>query len=91
MTQNASHDENHVATLIAALNSDGATVVPVAASPSSHRLMVSDAMSGSDNGPVSALHDENHVPTLLAVSSVDGVTPVVVYSDSNGHLLVNSQ
>lgn len=89
---NAAHDENHVPTLTAALNSDGASVVRILTNThSGHRLRVSDGTGGSDNGPADALHDENHVPTLMAVSSTDGVTPVVVYADSSGKLLVNSQ
>jgi hypothetical protein len=87
---NASHDQNHVPTLIGVLNTDGLTVVPVKADPSEHTLKVSDGSSGSDNGPTNAKHDQNHVPTLVAVSSVDGITPVVVYADSSGNLLVKS-
>lgn len=88
---NASHDENHVPTLIGTLDSDGASIIPVTANPSTHRLSTSDGTGGSNNGPTNAPHDENHVPTLIAVSSVDGVTPVVVYADSNGKLLINTQ
>jgi hypothetical protein len=97
---NAKHDENHVPTLIAALNSDGATIVPVCANEATHSLCVVDDTTGSDHGPQNALHDGNFVPTLLAVSSttatvggidyVQGVTPVVVYADSNGKLLIDS-
>lgn len=87
----ARRDENGVPTLTATLNTDGDTVIAVGASPTSHRLMVSDATSGSDNGPTNAPHDQNFVPALVAVSSADGITPVVVYADSNGRLLVNSQ
>lgn len=88
---NAKRDDNFVTTLLGTLNTDGATLVPIKASASTHRIMVSDATTGSDNGPADAPHDENHVPALIAVSSADGVTPVVVYADSNGRLLVNSQ
>lgn len=87
---NASRDNDFVPTLTAVLNSDGATVISVAAS-FDHKLKVSDGTSGTDNGPINAKHDENHVPTLLAVSSLDGVTPIPVYSDANGRLLVSSQ
>lgn len=87
---NASHDENHVPTLIAVLNSDGSTIVPIKADPTNHGLEVSDGTTGSDNGPTNAKHDQNHVSTLVAVSSADGVTPVVVYADSSGNLLVQS-
>lgn len=88
---NAKRDQNNVPTLTGVLSTDGASIVRVKANPSSNNsLKISDASTGSDNGPDVALRDENFVPTLLAVSSVDGVTPVVVYTDSNGNLLVDS-
>jgi len=87
---NAERDQNFVPTLIVALSTNGTTIVRVKADASSHGLMVSDAATGSDHGPVNALRDDNFVPTLLAVSSLDGVTPVVVYADSSGNLLVDS-
>lgn len=87
---NAKKDDNSVSTLIGALNTDGRTVVPVKANPTTHRLSVSDGTTGSDNGPTNALKDENDVSSLIAVSSADGRTPVVVYVDANGKLLVQS-
>lgn len=87
---NAKKDENSVSTLIACLNTDGKTVTPIQANPSTHRLSCADGTGGSDNGPANAIKDENMVSSLIAVSSADGVTPVVVYADSNGHLLVQS-
>lgn len=86
----ASKDDNAVSTLIAALNTDGETVVPVKANPTRHSIAVSDGTSGSDLGPSVALKDDNNVSSIIAVSSVDGVTPVVVYADSNGKLLIQS-
>lgn len=85
---NASRDQNSVPTLIGTLNSDGSTIVPVYANPTTHRLAAMDGTAGTDLGPVNAPRDGNNVPVLLAVSSVDGVTPVVVYADSSGRLLV---
>lgn len=88
---NALKDENGVSTLIAALNTNGSTIVRVKANASnSNSLQISDGTGGTDHGPSVALHDENMVPTLLAVSSDDGVTPVVVYADSSGRLLTQS-
>lgn len=87
---NAKKDDNGVSTLIGVLNTDGATIIPVQANPTTHRLEVSDGTSGSDNGPTNALKDGNFVSSLIAVSSSDGVTPVVVYTDANGHLLVQT-
>lgn len=87
---NANKDENSVSTLLGVLDTDGATIVPVKANPTSHRLKVSDGTSGSDNGPANALKDGNNVSSLIAVSSVDEKTPVVVYADADGKLLVQS-
>jgi len=88
---NASIDSNSVATITAALNTDGATVTRVKANSSTHGLNISDAATGSDNGPGSfTLHDDNGRPALMAVSSADGATPVVLYADSNGSLLIQS-
>lgn len=87
---NASHDENSVATLTAALNTTGASIIKVQANASNHGLSVNDDVTGSDHGPAHALRDENNIPTLLAVSSADGITPVVVYADSSGNLLIDS-
>jgi len=87
---NASRDENSVRTLIAALDSNGSTIVRVEVDPNTHGLKISDGNTGTDFGPTDALRDENDVPTLLAVSSADGITPVVVYADVDGNLLVQS-
>ena len=86
---NANKDENNVSTLIAS-GIDGVTIVPVMADPTTHRLVVRDGTSGSDNGPTNALKDGNNVSSLLAVSSVDGKTIVPVYADAEGHLLIQS-
>lgn len=87
---NAYIDDNGVPTLIAALNTDGRTIVRVLADPSTHRLQTSDGTSGTDKGPVNDLRDQNGKVAVMAVSSVDGFTPVVVYANSSGQLLVQS-
>lgn len=87
---NASLDENFVPTLVAVLDTDGETIVPVKVDSTSNNLKTNDASIGSDNGPDRALRDENFVTTLIGVSSVDGVTPVAVYADSNGNLLTDN-
>ncbi len=86
----ASRDNNFVTTLLGTLDSNGTTLIPVKANPSTHALLVDDNTSGSDNGPVNAPRDVNFVPALMAVSSLDGVTPVVVYADTDGNLLIDS-
>lgn len=87
---NAYKDGNGVSTLICALNSNGTTPTRVTASPSTHRLSISEGTSGNDYGITSAVRDGNDVPVWLAVSSVDGKTPVEIYSDSNGNLLIQN-
>lgn len=87
---NASRDENEVTTLLGALQSDGVTIVPVTADPTSHSLSVDDNTTGTDFGVPNAPRDENHIPVLVAVSSADGVTPVIVYATSDGKLLIDS-
>lgn len=87
---NAVRDENSATGLTVALNTDGLTPARVLANSSTHRMMVSDGSTGSDNGPTFALHDENDIPTALAASSSDGKTPVVLYADSSGNLLIKS-
>lgn len=83
------HDGNHKATLLC-VQDDGATLINIKASPTSHGLQVADNTTGSDNGPTNSRHDANHTPILMAVSSTDGKTPVAVYADADGNLLVNS-
>lgn len=85
-----SHDQNRVATLIAALNTDGITPVEVKVNATNNALKVNDGTTGSDNGRTIAVRDGNYTPVLLAVSEVDGVTPVEVYANSSGALLIDS-
>lgn len=90
---NAKRDENNVPTLIAVLDTDGETIVPVQVTVGGPDpvLAVDDDTTGSDNGPSErALRDENFVTTLIGVSSADGVTPVAVYANSSGQLLIDS-
>ncbi len=77
--------------MTAVLNTDGSTIVNVAAIAAAHTMMVDDNTTGSDNGPTPgrALHDGNYIPTLYAVSEVDGVTPVALYVTATGELLID--
>lgn len=86
---NAERDDNNVATKLAILDTDGATVLRVEANPTTHSLAVNNNTIGSDNGPDHALRDENFVPTMLAVSSADGSTLVPLYVDVDGKLLID--
>lgn len=87
---NAGRDQNSTPSLIAALNTDGVTIIQVQADPSTHHLQTDDNTTGSDHGTVNALVDESGIRSLMAVSSVDGHTPVTVYVTSSGQLLTDS-
>ena len=87
---NVPRDENHVPTILGALNTDGVTPTPVQADPTAHTIKISDGTTGSDLGPTNDVRDENRVTGLMAVSEVDGTTPVVLYVNSSGELLVDS-
>lgn len=88
---NASRDNNNVPTIIGTSNTDGSTILRMTADPSTHGLMISDGVGGTDYGFTSAEHDDNSVPTILAVSSSDGTTPVPIYLDSStGALLIKT-
>lgn len=93
-------DANQITALLGVLNTDGKTTIAILADSSAHSLHVSDAITGSDNGPQNAKRDDNQVTSLIATSSqtitvnginyIQGVTPVVVYADSSGNLLIDS-
>lgn len=87
---NAKKDGNGTPTLIAALNTDGTTIVRVKVNSSTNSLEVADGVTGTNYGTVNAEKDGNGVPTMIAVSSADGVTPIEVYTDSSGNLLIQT-
>lgn len=87
---NASRDTNNVTTILATLNSSGASVVPIKANASNHALKVVDSNTGSDNGPSRALRDENFVTAMLVESSANDGSLVALYGDSSGNLLIQS-
>ena len=86
---NAKHDENHVPTIIAVLNTDGTTIVPIKVTTAG-AVKVSDGTTGTDFGTTNAQKDLNRVSCIMGISSVDGITPVAIYADSSGNLLVQS-
>lgn len=87
---NAKRDDNNVPTMVAVLNSDGVTILPVKINPANFGLKVDNNTTGSDNGPTRALRDENSVTTKIAVSSADGTTPISLYIDATGKLLIDA-
>lgn len=87
---NAGIDQNSKPTIIALLNTDGATITPIKISASNHGIEVSDGTGGSDNGGTFAKTDENGRTTWVAESSNGSGALVALYVDSTGHLLINS-
>jgi len=84
---NALRDQNHVATKLGVLFSDGVTLVPIATNPATGAVMTNstDTLAVPVN-PV-AIRDENFENVLMGVNSVDGTT-IPVYVDSDGHILI---
>lgn len=74
--------------MIGVLNTDGATVTRVKATPSTHALDISDGTTGSDLGSARAARDENGETTLMA-SDTNG-TKIPLYVNSSGALLIQS-
>lgn len=85
----APKDNNRIPVMQGVLDSDGTTPTSIAIEPATHRVLIDEGPSGSDNGPVDAKRDGNYVSTMIATSSSDGVTPVALYVDSSNNLLVN--
>lgn len=83
-------DQNHVSTLLGALNTDGVTPIAVEVTASLNALNISNGTSGTDHGTTNAQRDINRIPVLIGVSALDGISPVEVYADSSGNLLVRS-
>ena len=74
--------------MLAMLNTDGTTITPIKATPSTHRLDVADGTSGSDAGRDTSAHDDNQRTTLLATDA-NGVI-VTLWANSSGALLIKS-
>jgi hypothetical protein len=87
---NASRDDNRVPTMIAALQTDGKTVVPIAVNPITNALKVSDGLAGVSHSTEPAIRDENRDTGIMGVSSADGVTLIPIYADAFGNLLIQS-
>ena len=89
---NIPRDANQRPVLSGILNTDGVTITPVKADPTTHIINTSDDTTGSDNGNNGgiAMLDENSVAVGTAVSSSDGVSIVELYVDASGNLLINS-
>ena len=90
---NAKKDENGRNTIIAIDNTDGVSIVPIYADPTTHALHVDDGAGGSDmgnNGGIAML-DENGVAVMTAESSAGDGTLVELYvNNSTGALLVKT-
>ncbi len=90
---NAKRDQNSRPTVILASNADGVTVLPLLASPVTHRMKTDDNSTGSDagNNLNNAMLDESSVAVWTALSADDGETVVEIYADSlTGKILIDS-
>jgi len=83
-------DNNKIPTILATLNTSALTPTLVQVNPTNHRILVEDAVTGSDFGGNPAKRDNSGISVMMAVSSVDGVTPVPLYINSSGQLLIQS-
>lgn len=83
---NAKPDGNGRRTITAASSSDGVTIVPIVANPTSHAIMTSDASTGSDNGNNldNAMLDENSQAVWTALASDGSGRIIEVYGDPVG-------
>lgn len=87
----AIHDSNQVPGLLGTSNANGTTPIRLRANPTTHALIASDGVSGSDLSGDIAARDENGEPVMLAVSNDNEITPVAPYADSvTGALLIKS-
>lgn len=87
---NAKRDDNRVPTLLALLDTDGSTLIPIQVNASNNKIKLANGTAGVDNGDGRAMHDGNGVVTMIGVSSVDLTTPVNVYADINGNIKINT-
>jgi len=89
---NAGHDANGRPTIICASETDGVTIVPIFANPTSHGVLNDDNTTGSDNGNNggNAMLDQNGVNVWLAESSDGSGSLIEVYGNSNNQILINS-
>lgn len=90
---NAKLDQNSRPTVIAASSADGMTVKQAVADMSSHRLLASNASTGTDNGNNlgNAMLDENSIPVWTAKASDGSGSIIEIYADpSTGAILIDS-
>lgn len=74
--------------MLALLNTDGLTIVPVAAVASAHEIQTTSGVGTTDHGPANGKRDGNSVTTMLALSS-DGLNTIVaLYANAAGSLLI---
>ena len=89
--EDSKQDNNQVATLIALLNTDGATPMRAHANTSnSNAIVAEDSSAGSDAGPTDAKRDSNMRPVAMVASSAGDGTPVALYINSSNQLLIDS-
>ena len=85
----ALRDNNHVATKLGVLYSDGVTLVPIAINPVNKGIKVDTVNTIGFTPDTNALRDGNYEHVLMAVNSVDG-TPCPVYVNASGEVLIDN-
>jgi hypothetical protein len=86
---NSGIDSNNSHTTIVLLNTDGVTIQPIKANPTSHGIKFDDGAGGSDNGGHIS-RDENFEPVGAVQSSAGDGTIIPLYADSSGKLFIKS-
>lgn len=87
---NAKKDSNGVSSMIAALNTNGISIVNLAVNPVTHALKINLGDTGVSADVETALKDDNGVSSMIGVSSDDLETPIRIHANSLGELLVDN-
>lgn len=86
---NAIRDNNHVATKLGVLYSDGVTLVPIAFNPVSGAMKTDTVNTISFTPDIDAIRDENFEHVLMGVDSTDATKRVPVYVNEDGEVLTD--
>ena len=87
---NALRDQNHVATKLGVLFSDGTTLVPIEIDVSTGSIMINSSDSIGFTPNEVAIRDENFEHVLMAVDSTDATKLCPVYVDADGAVLIST-
>ncbi len=82
-------DANRQQMIAGTLDTDGQTVVPIYANPSTHAIKTASATTGSSFTSTTAQRDANRKTVIWGVSSADGITPIYIAVNSSGEVLID--